>query len=351
MHITDSVVETTVDPFEKIMQDFTQSPNFAELEIGELQSVQCRKQFERKNSSLRLYRVQGSGGSKNIYVKIAKNVYGKSLESFNSTIQQDFDTNRFWSDKLNGYSQFGSIRPVYLSMEFKAIITEETVGKNLGDLIRSQVRFNPSNEVIQTLVGHVHNAGKLLQAVQNEFKGERQYDLQELVEDIDVRMRALVANPAAQFSENVRETILDFYNKNMSEARQSEIQVGFMHRDFTMSNLLVDGEKVIVHDFSKIDIGPRLFDLTRFYHHLGLLKYKPIYSTRVVSELQQAFLDGYQYPEQTTDLLFRFFALRHYLSHYKGLLREKDRSLKSKLYDRWVVNRHIQNIYRIIKNQ
>lgn len=346
--ITSAVIDTEADPFQKALQEFLLSADFATLEIGEPTTVDCLSKFERKYSSQRVYRVQGNEGSKRLYVKIAKNVYQKPADEFSLLLQQDFDTNRFWHNKLSSYQQFGSIRPLFLSLPYKVIITEETIGRNLGEMIRSQLRFSASKLMQQTLLGHVRRAGELLRVVQEEFKGKYNYDLRELVEDVDLRMRALVANPASHFSEELRQAVLDFYKHNRAEANQCELAVGFMHRDFTMSNLLIDGQKVIVHDFSKIDIGPRLFDVTRFYHHLGLLKYKPIYASRLVSRLQQAFLDGYQYPGQPTDLLFRFFMLRHYVSHYKGLLRDKNRSLKSKLYDHWVMTKHLRNIYRII---
>ncbi|MFQ5630012.1 MAG: phosphotransferase [bacterium] len=349
MQIADSLLKTQSDTFQTILNDFIQSPEFAALGIGEVENVNCLTKFDRKYSVQRLYQVQGTEQSKNIYVKIAKNVYKKSPEEFNAVLQQDFDTNLFWFEKLSGYKQFGSIRPLYLSLPFKALVTEETIGRNLGELVRTQLRFSPSHLIRQVLQDHVHNAGRLLHVVQNEYEGEQDYDLQTLVEDVDLRMRALVQNRSSHFSREMRQAILNFVDKNMSLAKSQNLLVGYMHRDFTMSNLLVSGPKIIVHDFAKIDIGPRLFDVTRFYHHLGLLKYKPVYSSNIVAKLQQAFLEGCNLTGATNNILFNFFMLRHYVTHYKGLIRDRELSLKSKLYDHWVMKKHLQYIDRIIK--
>jgi ribosomal protein S17E len=325
-----------------------QSPEFVSLEIGAVENIQCLSRFERKFSVQRLYQVTGSKNIKKIYVKIAKNYYGKTPEDFDTALRRDFETNLFWYEKLTGYRQFSSIRPLYLALPFKALITEETIGRNLGEMIRTRLRFSPSSLIQEVLRDYVRNAGKLLYLIRSACEEEYEYDLSDLVEDVDIRMRELVKQPAARFSEKLRQAILNFYDKNMRLAKSQRVMTGYMHRDFTMSNLLVNGEKIIVHDFSKIDVGPGLFDLTRFYHHLGLLKYKPIYSSTAVSKLQRAFLEGYNYPGSTGDILFNFFLLRHYVTHYKGLLRDRDLSLKSKLYDHWVMTKHLQHIAGII---
>jgi hypothetical protein len=348
LQIADSITKTQNDPFQNILDDFFQSTAFTALEVGEIDSVQCLAQYNRKYSIQRLYQIQGQTGIKNIYVKIAKNVYNKSPEDFDAFLNQEFETNLFWYEKLSTYSQFGSIRPLFLSLHYHAIVTEETIGRNLGELIRARLRFSQSPMIQQLLRDHVLSAGKLLHVIQSEYDGEQHYNLHLLVEDIDLRMRAMVVEPSTRFTRELRQAILAFFDKYLPLAEQQNMLTGYMHRDFTMSNLLVKRQKIIVHDFAKIGVGPCLFDVTRFYHHLGLLKYKPVYSNSAVTRLQQAFLEGCNYAESKDDILFNFFILRHYITHYKGLLRDKELSLKSKLYDHWVMKKHLQHIRKII---
>lgn len=344
----DKRLTTSVDEFEQVLADFFQSPSISALELGDIRHVQLLGHFKRKLSTQRLYVIEGSRRSAKIYVKIGRNIYGKTPEAFAAALARDFETNLFWYERLASSKEFGAIRPLYHAPAFHATITEEVPGRNLGELVRSKLRFSLPALIRKNLYDKLVRAGRLLLTIQSACDEPVAYDLNQLVEDVDLRMRDLVSRPSARFSATLRQAILDFYEKHMPVAKKQAVLTGYMHRDFTMSNLLVSGEKLIVHDFSKIDVGPRLFDLTRFYHHLGLLHYKPIYAPSAVFSLQQAFLQGYGYSGASTDLLFNFFLIRHYVTHYRGLLRDRNRSLKSRLYDGWVMKKHQDHLHQIV---
>ncbi len=215
-------------------------------------------------------------------------------------------------------------------------------------LVRSQLRFRPSAETRDLLNDYMKKAGQLLNIIQQFKVPQKPFDLQELIEDVDARMRDMVKIPGSHFRPQFRDRVLAFYRANLERANQQKIHISYLHRDFMMGNLLVNGTEIVVHDFSKIDVGPALLDLTRFYHNLELLKYKPIYSHAQVRQLQKSFLEGYGQAYQPGDLIFRFFLLRHYMTHFKGLVKETDVSMKSRLYNRWVIKKHLENIKKII---
>jgi len=336
------------DQFETVLSKFTHSPEFRHLNIGKVRQLRQVSQFERHFSVQRIYSVDGERGSRRIYVKLYKNAYQRSLPKFEEAILHDYETNLFWYNKLAHLNGYSTIRPLFVSIPHRTIITEEAKGRNLGELVQQELRFRPNRKTLQTLEDYMTRTGRLLRVIQ-DFEVEQQpYRLTELVEDIDQRLRDFIQNPASRFSADLRRQILDFYDAHMAEAEQKPLRICYLHRDFMMGNLLVNGKEIIVHDFSRVFIGPGLLDLTRFYHHLELLKYKPIYADKAVTRLQQAFLRGYDESISPDDILFKFFLLRHYVTHYKGLINETGVPLKSRLYNRRVMARHLQNIRRII---
>ncbi|MDQ7051489.1 MAG: phosphotransferase [candidate division KSB1 bacterium] len=334
--------------FEALLQEFLHSPEVKTLNIGKVRETEFLHQFERHFSIQRVYAVKGEAGKQRIYVKLYKNAYKRSEADFLASIQRDYDTNRFWYDKLAPFADFSTFKPLYLSLEHRGMITEEAEGENLGVLVRTQLKFRPSRETLLLLTEYMMRAGQLLRTIQKFPVEPVQFDLETLIEDIDSRMREFVSNPESNFTLEMRQAILQFFREQLPAVRKLPLHIGYLHRDFMMGNLLVSGNKLIVHDFSRITVGPGLHDLTRFYHHLELLKYKPIYRNGHVRKLQEAFLQGYGYAAGPAHPLFRFFLLRHYITHYKGLVKAGNVPLKSKLYNRWVMRRHLENIRELI---
>lgn len=334
--------------FKHILDEFRRTPACQELALGEPVEAKLVYHFERPFSVQRVFRLEGPAGSVQVYVKLFKNAYNKSPEKFAEAIQRDFDTNLFWYQKLAPLADFSTIRPLYCSLPLQGIITLESPGINLGELTVKQLRFRPSAETLKMLQTYMHKAGRLLRIIQDFPVEAAPYDLRRLIEDVDSRMREFVENPAGHFPRKLRDRILQFYQDNLPGVSSRELPVTYLHRDFMMGNLLVNGREIVVHDFSRITTGPGLHDLTRFYHHVELLKYKPIYAGAAVSLLQHAFLGGFGGQVGPNDLLFRFFLIRHYITHFKGLLKREKRPLKARLYNRWVKTKHLENLWQLV---
>ena len=336
--------------FQGVLHEFAETPEFEKLGAGRFQRAEKVREFERRYSKLQVHDLHGDGPKKSarVYIKIYKNVYKKSPEKLRLLIEREYDSNLFWADNLEAYEEFSAIRPLFQSVPRRAIITKAEIGKNLGDLVRRRLRYTRSREKHESLQRHMFNVGRLLKIMQECEASEKRFDFSELVEDVDLRMRILVDEPTANFGENLRRNVLNFYEKNIPKIEQNPLPICYLHRDFMMANVLVNRSKTIIHDFTKMDEGSRMFDLTRFYHHLGLLKYKPTYPRAAVSRLQESFLRGYDYESGVGDTLFNFFLLRHYMTHFKGLVRDSRNSVKARLYNKWVMKNHVENIQRIV---
>ncbi|MHA1756123.1 MAG: phosphotransferase [Promethearchaeota archaeon] len=334
--------------FNLILNEFLNGQLINNLNIGTLSRFEIISEFDIPQSQQVIARIIGTDGIKNIYVKVFKNTYRKPPHEFKRGIENIFRTNLFWYKKLLKYKEFTTFKPLYYSPNFNAIITEEARGVNLGKITIERTRFLPSKLKINLLSKQFKKAGKLLRIFQNFAENDSTYDLKDLMEDVDIRLKILVQNSAVKFSINDRNKILKFYQSYLKNGNFSSIPTGYVHGDYTMGNILVNEEELILHDFGKTGTGPRFFDLTRFYHQLELLRYKPIFHKSAISILQRAFLEGYGFGKDKNDVLFNLFLLRHYFSHYVGIARSEELSIKSKMYNKWVMKNHKKQIQKII---
>lgn len=335
---------------QECIENFVSSEEYEQLGIGEYAGYSVLKSFERPFSIFTLVRLRGKKGSKNLYIKVFKNFYQVSQEEFETAIRNDFETSLFWYKRFQYFEEFATFRPIYCSIPHRMIITEECKGVNLNDLIERYAKFYSPADEFRRLLFYVKQVGKLLRTFQNFYQGSEVYDLRLLVEDVDIRLKKLVDNPHSRFTEQDRQKILNFYDSHLAIANRKPIPMKYVHSDFGPSNILVNGDKIILHDFQEVKIAPFLWDLTRFYHQLELFRYKPYwYPTSKIRKLQAAYLQGYGCIMGIQDIRFRFFLLRNYFTHYVGVARLDGLPFLSKWYNKWVIYVHKKNINKLIK--
>jgi len=334
---------------QQTLEKFVHSPAFGDVGIGEFRRFEKIRLFERPYSVQAIYRLVGTEGARNVYVKLFKNWRKKPESQFKQEIETEFHTIQFWYDQLKEFPDMTTFRPLFYDRDSDCIITEETPGKNLAILIQQNARFFPKTSIVNTLANYLFKAGRLLYHFQQKTRQDALYDYQTLIEDVDIRLKQLVTIPAAGFTESDRQQVLQFYQRHLTEAQKRAFPEVILHRDFGLGNLLVSGDAIVVHDFNRLEKGHPYFDFTRLYHQLEMLLYKPIYRPKVIRRLQDAYFRGYGFSEGRQDVVFNFFFLRHFFTHLLGLVRSSESSILSRLYSSWVKHRHQQYIRRIIQ--
>ena len=337
--------------FDSVLQKFVQQSEQLLPEIGKIKQVHLLRSFERPFSVQKVYRIEGQKGSTGIYVKIFKNTYQKSLDAFKKNVRQEYETLQFWYQRLNSHPNFTTFHPLFFDSEHHCIITEAIEGENLGKLVEQKARFYPSPEDARQLEQWLEQAGQLLATFQKLIQPEKTYSLETLLHDARIRLDEMVNNPNSKISVQLREKILSFYQHHMDEAKnlsRNDPPV-YLHRDFGMNNILVAGHKLVIYDFNRMEVGHPLHDFTRLYFQLHMLGYKPIYRKAFLQKLKTAYFRGYGFQGSSQNLLFRFFLLRHVLTHYIGRMRRPEQSFLPRLYDQWVLFRHRQLMQRIIE--
>ncbi len=344
-------VKTTQSPdiFTRALEAFLQSPRVKVLEIGAIRDVVEVKRFERPYSRQGVFQLIGEKGKRSVYVKIYKNWRNKPAEQFTKELETEFRTMEFWYEQLQEFSEFTTFRPLFFSRELHCIITEAASGDNLAELVIQKARWFPPRAVKERLARHVSRSGELLARFQAKTQQEELYDYQAIIEDVDIRLKQLVEIPHSGFRAADRERVLKFYREHLPQAQRQPVHKVVMHRDFGLGNILVNDSQVIVHDFNRLEYGHPYMDFTRLFHQLEMLSYKPIYRPCTIRYLQDAYCKGYQFQGDTTDIVFRFFLLRHFFTHLLGLVRTEERSMVSRMYSRWVKWNHLRNIRRLIQ--
>jgi len=336
------------DRAEKVLKSYLTNSDFTNLALGKICDYKLIKKIERPHSLLFLYQLNGTTRSKRIYVKLFKNYYKRSKSEMDELVRKNFETEKFWYNLFSSVDGFSTFQPLYCSIPLRAIISAESKGDNLARLISNNLAFWNGSNRVEYLASYTFKVGVFLKKFQNFYTGNEKFDLNNLIDDVDIRLKRLTGIPLARFSSKDREDVLQYYQKYLPFAKRFDLQMKYVHSDFSLSNILVNDEELIVHDFNKIGIGHPYFDLTRFYHQLSLLSYKPIYRKKDVMELQHCFLDGYGFQFNQEIVLFHFFLLRHYLTHFIGVTKIKKLPFKSRLYNRWVINQHKRNIRQIL---
>lgn len=335
---------------EEILQEFARSSEFSRLNLGKDVRFELLSSFERKFSSQYVYNIAGGISPKQIYVKIFKNHYGKSEEALRAEISEEFQTYCFWFEKLSGYAHFTTFKPLFLDTNHKAIITEASPGVNLAHFLNSHARLFPREPHWIRLLYYLRKSGELVRVFQSCYEGQETFNLDELWMDVEIRLNRLVKNARANFSEKDKTLVLKFYEEHLPAAQNEDLQCTYIHSDYIPANILVDGDVLVLHDFKGLRTGHFLFDITRFYHQLELFAYKPIFLSRVIHQLQAAFLNGYGFPEGLNNILFKLFFLRHYLTHFVGIANSREPTWKSNLYNHYVLRQHKSKIMKLISS-
>ena len=123
-----------------------------------------------------------------------------------------------------------------------------------------------------------------------------------------------------------------------------------VHGDFSLSNIMHDGARVVAIDFSRFGVGSVYYDLTRIYHQLGLLLHKPWFRPATIARLRGALLDGYGPGVSADRPVFRLFLVQHLLCHWLGLLKtSRGAPWHVRGFNRWVGYRHRRELDRLVE--
>jgi hypothetical protein len=289
----------------------------------------------------------GDGKSERIFLK-----YFKTCRESDDAGQviREYETNRFWYDKFRYHQQYNVPEPIYVDTNDYVIITKAINGQNLlNSIVRNCKKYSLKSRRI-ILLDHIPKVGKWLKHFQNiRINAQSELmTLESLIDYVTIRTGRLTDNHKIDFDQRLERMIIEFIRNQWFKSKIHERRMSNVHTDFSLSNVIVDGGSVTVLDFKKVKSGSIFADLTRIYHQLTLLEYKPHLSKKMMDRLKQLYLTGYGFPNAQEIPFFKIYFVIHSINHLCKFSRYWEHSVKENIYNRWVVHNSLKKLKRRI---
>jgi hypothetical protein len=292
-------------------------------------------------------------GSLNICMKRMKSSGDvlKDQRRLETRIENEFAAATMIYESFKECSQdYNLVRPIACFPAALIFVMEECPGEPLMRLISTRAKCWPPLEIRKVLGRYCYLSGKWLKLFQKAtIKGDACLDPWELVRYIDVRLQRLVARSAIPFSEKWRSRILSFLEAKALQVAAADLDIAGVTGDFVPANVLVEKDRVAVLDFGMFNYGSIFQDLAQYYQHIDFFRQKPVYRPAMISELQEAFLRGYDPNFDSRKVVFSIFRIRAIVNRLSATTVRKWATLPShvRLFNRWAFRLQLDELARL----
>ena len=269
-----------------------------------------------------------------------KKVSVDAIKVLKAKVRHDYKVTRRFFEAFKNYAGYSTAEPVMCLPEMLAVVMKESQGRNLRDLIAEKARLYPSKTTVHQLVEQCYRCGEWLRIFQRltEQPIRAKLSVAHLIEDIDRRLKRLESR--AQISSVWRSRILRYLEKQAALVGESDLGLCGVHADFSPSNVLVNGNEVIVLDFTMYRVGSVYHDLTYFHRYFDNFLHKPIFRSATIAALQDSFLKGYGTTVNPASPIFRLFKMRHVICHLVGIVELPGSALHQRWFNKRVARRY-----------
>ena len=321
------------------------------LGIGNFVDLKIEFITNRKYSLVAKCVILGSKLNSPVYIKYYKNYKNLPSESLSQQVEREYQTIVHYFDKFNQSRNFNIVEPAFVLPDKFVLVTKEAEGENLFQTIKRLGSFFPSPDNLNYLKKKLFQTGawlKYFHSLNGSVSDE--YSISDLLDYINIRFQILTEDERRHFPKDYCQRILDYIENYKSELTEKEKRINFSHSDYNLSNIIINGEQVTVLDFIKIKQDSFLVDISRIYHQLLLISFKPQYSKKIIQQLQKALLEGFGMENAHHLMLFRFFLIRHTLTHLVGITKFWQVNFKERLYNRWILYKELNYLDYLMKN-
>jgi hypothetical protein len=233
--------------------------------------------------------------------------------------------------------------------EIPALVWGEVGGDTLETLVNREGRGVPGAAGLARLERIFSETGRWLRVLQDGTAVEgREFSRDDMIAYVDVRLARISELGPHGLDAEWRARVRRVFRE--TRVTPNDLRLTAVHGDFSLSNVMFDGSRVVAIDFSRFGIGSIHYDITRIYHQLGLLRHKPWFLPATVRRLRTALLSGYDPRLRADRPAFRLFLIQHLLCHWLGLLKTSPRARwQVRGFNRWVGFRHRRELESLVE--
>lgn len=335
--------------FDQVVAEITQEEWEQNLEIGRFRKLQILKVMHRPFSVVGRCRVIGDKNESIVFIKKYRLQDGRTVQRHHEKIRQDMEAAHYWYTHFSDSHRFRVVRPVLDMPERSITVTEESTGENLFQILLQSAHLLAGTTKSQQLDKQVFMVGEWLNFKQQKMLiPNKNYNLNELVDYVNVRLEKLLEDPRRQFPAGLSPKVRNYFQEQISQVPENELLVTVNHSDFNPGNILIKNDIVTVLDFGRLVDGSYLLDVSKLYFQLELLTFKPQFSKSTIRRIQQMLLSGFGDANATEKMMFKLLLIRHILTHLANITRFWKFNLPERLYNTWVLRRELSILNRLI---
>ncbi len=319
------------------------------LSAPKVLGLEIVREVERPYSALRFLRFRLPEGERLVALKTPRLPLSPQKRPI---FARDYEVPVRLAPVFRSHAGLGVPAPVAYFEDISVVVQNAVPGESLSHRINRYGRLRPARERLDELKDQCAGAGRWLRILHDSFPDDAApLSIEKLRHDVKCRLEVVSAADPTNLDSSCCERVLRAFDAAADAVGGTDLKTTLVHGDFTLGNILVDGARVTVLDFSRTSNGSPFQDLARFHHQLRLFLAKFIYRQDVVAELALAFRKGYRCEGWEETPLFRIFTLRHILTHWKGRVSSRGGSLRERLYTRLVRRWHRREVDRLLRGE
>lgn len=248
---------------------------------------------QRPDSAIHVIRLAAPTAERRFFLKTLRSTPGARQETV-TALMTEYRVLTDLRARFAPFPRLDVVKPVACLPDDLSLLTEEFPGRTLETFLRHRPLFRPSAQS-QDAVRLCRLTGEWLRRFQ-EFTAAGDgaaFDVFELFAYCDERLRIILDSRDGGLDRRIAAATIKHLERLAAGIPRADLALVGRQNDFRPENILTDGTRVVVVDFTGFRPGPRLYDFMKFWMKLEDLGSWPAGRRRVTARLQQAFREGY----------------------------------------------------------
>jgi Phosphotransferase enzyme family len=282
-------------------------------------SAELRMVDERSHSFVGTIELRGPGGDRRFYLKTLR-THPARLGVKRTELEQEYALLEELELRFAPYPDLGVVKPVRCWPESYSMLTEEFAGETVERLL-VRARGVPSPRAVAQGSAVCRRVGRWLALFQGFMKpaSSDSFDPAEIVAYCARRLRLLEEARKVGFAVTIPAGLLGRVEQLAVGIGAGDLVAVGRHNDFRPDNMVTDGNRVAVLDFTGFTFGPALYDFMKFHMKLEDFTRGVSLRPRAVAHWQTAFQEGYGSPVDLGSPLARLLRVANNLDKMSEL--------------------------------